>query len=74
MHSPIDLPASGSHQSMADLLSSKESGLSLPIAGPHLSAEKSSSKLSGYGLNVKRPSFWGRNNVSWCTFFMASLF
>ncbi|XP_026413271.1 rho GTPase-activating protein 7-like isoform X1 [Papaver somniferum] len=63
MHSPIDLPASGSHQSMADLLSSKESGLSLPIAGPHLSAEKSSSKLSGYGLNVKRPSFWGRNNT-----------
>lgn len=64
--SPSIHPTSESHQSMGDILSAIDSGLSLPVAGPELCAEKPINKLNGSNSNIKRSTFWGRNNVSYC--------
>ncbi|XP_043691545.1 rho GTPase-activating protein 7-like [Telopea speciosissima] len=63
MDIPSILPASDSHQSMGELLSSMDPGLPLPVPGPELCAEKPASRLSGSNLNVKRSTFWERSNA-----------
>ncbi|CAO2837387.1 unnamed protein product [Amaranthus hypochondriacus] len=60
----IDSPkvtAGEPYRSMGEILSSMDPGPPLPIAGPELSAEKSSNKLSG--SSAKRSTFWSRSAV-----------
>ncbi|XP_043721738.1 rho GTPase-activating protein 7-like isoform X1 [Telopea speciosissima] len=63
MDTPSILPASDSHRSMGELLSSMDLGLHAPVPEPDLCVEKPANKLSGSNLNVKRSVFWGRSNA-----------
>ncbi|XP_058107858.1 rho GTPase-activating protein 7 isoform X2 [Magnolia sinica] len=60
---PSVLPASESHRSMGDILSTMDTGLSLPVHGPELCLEKPTNKLNGSNPSVKRTTFWGRNSA-----------
>lgn len=62
MGSPGILAGTESHQSMGEILSSMDQGLHRPVAGPESSAENPISKLASSSFNVKRSTFWGRNN------------
>ncbi|KAL6841814.1 hypothetical protein ACP4OV_028326 [Aristida adscensionis] len=49
--------------SMGEILSSLDGGVSLPGPGAEYSMNRSSSKPNGSQQNVKRSTFWGRNNA-----------
>ncbi|KAL3529945.1 hypothetical protein ACH5RR_009267 [Cinchona calisaya] len=50
-------------RSMGEILSSMDHVIPQSISGPELSVEKATSKLSASSANVKKSTFWGRNNA-----------
>ncbi|XP_070018475.1 rho GTPase-activating protein 7-like isoform X2 [Nicotiana sylvestris] len=60
---PCELASSESQRSMGEILSSKDPGPPHGVSGPDSRADKTSSKLTPSTLNVKRSTFWGRNNA-----------
>lgn len=60
--SPSFLPAGESHRSMGEILSSMDTGLSVPVSGSE-SCEKPIGKLTSSNLNTKRSTFWGKSTA-----------
>lgn len=58
------LHASESHRSMGEILSSMDQGQPQSVVGAESCVEKSMNRLTSPTQNVKRSTFWGRNNVS----------
>nr|XP_027102572.1 rho GTPase-activating protein 7-like isoform X1 [Coffea arabica] len=57
------LTGSEPQRSMGEILSSMDHGIPQSISGPESSGEKASGKLSASSANVKKSTFWGRNNA-----------
>ncbi|KAI3523870.1 hypothetical protein L1887_02336 [Cichorium endivia] len=62
METPGMLSRSESHRSVGTMLSSIDQGLSQSFVGPKSCTETPISKFTGSNSNVKRSTFWGRNN------------
>ncbi|XP_024962503.1 rho GTPase-activating protein 7-like isoform X3 [Cynara cardunculus var. scolymus] len=62
MDTPGMLSRSESHRSVGTMLSSIDQGLSHPFSVPKSCTETPISKFTGSNSNVKRSTFWGRNN------------
>ncbi|KAJ9537155.1 hypothetical protein OSB04_029888 [Centaurea solstitialis] len=62
MGTPSVLSRSGSHRSVGTMLSSIDQGLSHAFSATKSCAETPNSKFTGSNSNVKRSTFWGRNN------------
>ena len=63
------LTGSEPQRSMGEILSSMDHEIPQSISGPESSGEKATGKLSASSANVKKSTFWGRNNVS-CLLFL----
>ncbi|KAG5517367.1 hypothetical protein RHGRI_037946 [Rhododendron griersonianum] len=57
------LHASESHRSMGEILSSMDQGQPQSVVGAESCVEKSMNRLTSPTQNVKRSTFWGRNNA-----------
>lgn len=57
------LTGSEPQRSMGEILSSMDHGIPQSISGPESSGERAAGKLSASSANVKKSTFWGRNNA-----------